>query len=291
MCCDFEIPFLIKYHIENSYPKSSIININCQLNADAQIPDCKDYEYGDFYFKNYDTLYLNKKNIGKFFIKNGHTVLYKKDKDSDLIEFSRTILNACMSYILFQRNNLVIHSSGVEFDDHTVLFVGSSGSGKSSMAYDLGKRANKKTISEDFMCVYENKNDKMIARPSYPVLKLDSDIAVNNDLNRISKSMIDPLKRTFYINKNFTNKSNKIIKKIFFLKWSNEYKIERIDYKDAFENLFLNTVRYFPPYEFPDKEEILLTKISKLFNQSDIHTFHRPKSSLSIQYDKIKKFL
>ena len=61
----------------------------------------------------------------------------------------------------------VLHASAIEHDGKAVLFLGSSGSGKSSLAASL----NKKLITEDVACI-ENKNQRFFIKNGPPFVNL-----------------------------------------------------------------------------------------------------------------------
>lgn len=245
----------------------------------------------DLFFEEHNTLVSYKKDIGIFHVKNGNSISYNKDKNINHDEFSRVILNTVMSYILYQRNFLVIHSSGIEGGEDISLFVGGSGSGKSSLAYDIAKKGSYKIISEDFIPIKCINNDLEL-KSSYPVIKLDESIADSNfDNKKIFKSLTDPFKRSVYLNDNFVESPSKKIKKIFFLEWGDRSFVEEISTDEAFKKLYSNTVRYLPPEKFLKNESNILKIKSKLFNQATCYSFSRRKEGLKMQYKLLKKFL
>lgn len=245
----------------------------------------------DLFLEEHETLVSYKKNLGIFHIRNGNIVNYKKNKNAHNDEFARVVLNTVMSYILYQRNFLVIHSSGVEGGEDISLFVGASGSGKSSLAYDIAKKGSYKIISEDFIPIkYVNNN--LFLKSSYPVIKLDENI-VDSNLNdkKIFKSLTDPFKRSVYLNDNFVESPSKKIKKIFFLEWGEQSFVEEISTNDAFKKLYSNTVRYLPPEKFLKNESNILKIKSKLFNQATCYSLSRRRESLKMQYKLLENFL
>ena len=129
------------------------------------------------------------------------------------MELVRFILNIGMSYILFQRNNLVIHASSVSLLDNSYLFIGDSGYGKSSLAFEFFKKGYE-LISEDFTYIFNYKGQPC-TYPSHPLIKLNK-ATKNEKLTKVYNSELDPLKRNIYkLNTNISKVGIKNNKNIF----------------------------------------------------------------------------
>lgn len=193
-----------------------------------------------------------------------------------------------MSYILFQRNYLVIHSSSISIDGNASLFIGDSGKGKSSLAYTFFKKGCD-LISEDFSYIYLN-NNVAVTSYSHPLIKLNDKIAKGKNLNKIYSSDLDPLKRSIYkIDSDHINKEYNV-KNLFFIGWGSK-KIEEINTLDTLKNLFQSTVRYLPPEKFPEIEQNLLNITSNLIGSTKSYTYTRKKGDISDQYNDLINYI
>lgn len=204
------------------------------------------------------------------------------------MELVRFILNIGMSYILFQRNNLVIHASSVSLLDNSYLFIGDSGYGKSSLAFEFFKKGYE-LISEDFTYIFNYKG-LPCTYPSHPLIKLNKETK-NEKLTKVYNSELDPLKRNIYkLNTNISKVGIKKITKIFFLDWG-ENKIEALSKSDIIKHLFKSTVRYMPPNKFPEVEKNLLSLYSLMFKNCDFYKYTRQKDNISNQLTDLASYL
>lgn len=193
-----------------------------------------------------------------------------------------------MSYILFQRNFLVLHSSAISIDGNASLFIGDSGQGKSSLAYTFFRKGYD-LISEDFTYIYLN-NNAAVTSYSHSLIKLNHKIAKDKNLKKIYFSELDPLKRSIYkIDRVYKNKEFKI-KNLFFIGWGTK-KIEEISSLDVLKNLFKSTVRYLPPEKFPNIEQNLLNITSNLIGSTKRYTYTREKGDMSDQFNDLINYI
>ena len=68
---------------------------------------------------------------------------------------------------------LVIHASAIEINNEVILFIGRSGSGKSSLSASFHNKYN--FITEDIACI-EFKDNNLFVRPGPPLIKLTNHI-------------------------------------------------------------------------------------------------------------------
>ena len=198
-----------------------------------------------------------------------------------MYEISRYILNIGMSYILFQRNFLVIHSSSISYKNHGILFIGDSGLGKSSIAYSFLNEGHE-LISEDFTPI-NIINGTPHATSSIPIIKLDDNQSENKKIQKVFTSKHDPLNRAIYKINTKSLINEKEINKIIFLKWGKDI-FDEISKTQALKYLFRSCVRYLPPEKFPDLEKNQLNKMTYLLSNSNAYIFSRKKSNIADQY-------
>jgi hypothetical protein len=130
------------------------------------------------------TQYLLKlPNICNYFAANGNCIIVEPLGESDDRSLRLFLLNSVMAALLYQRNNVILHSSGVEFEDGVALFCGTANSGKSTLAAGMLQRGYK-FFCDDMCLVRSPAPGRFEAIPSYPLYQLweDSFIKLNQNV-------------------------------------------------------------------------------------------------------------
>ena len=225
-----------------------------------------------------------KENLGIFYIYDGNKIEYQLiDENIKVQDLAREILNLCFAYILFQRSFLVIHASAVLLNERSFLFIGDSGLGKSSIAYDLVKRHKAKIISEDF-CAIKKEGEDFFINSSYPLIKLSSKIRKFDENIDLKLSYDDLGRNLFKLNKNEFYEGRSQISKLFFLSWSKNINIiEPLDKIQALKKIFSSCVRYLPARHAKNEEKNVLEQSSMLINNIECYDFRRQKNGLDMQ--------
>jgi hypothetical protein len=121
---------------------------------------------------NCDHIIFNSR-IGGFHMKEGRQIVVDpaEGADPDLIQVILT--GRAMAYLLRQRGWLPLHASGIAIDGQAILFIGPSGSGKSSAAAAL--RARGHTVVTDDVGMIQTIGGACHVRPAYSALRLTAD--------------------------------------------------------------------------------------------------------------------
>ena len=183
-----------------------------------------------------------KPGLGIFEIEKGSKISYFLFDNSLEEEFVRFILNIGMSYILFQRNYLVIHASSISINGNASLFIGDSGKGKSSLAYAFFEKGYD-ILTEDFTYIYSN-NKNIYTSDSHSLIKLNDKIAKSKNLEKIYTSALDPLKRSIFKIKKSNQPKECKVKNLFFIDWGPK-KIKELNSIDVFKYLFRSSVSIY----------------------------------------------
>ena len=157
--------------------------------------------------------------------------------------FLSKFLNHIIPYSLYQNKKLMIHGSGVSKNGKGVLFIGSSGSGKSSLSASL-KDFN--VIAEDSVIAnFEAKNCYVSA--SFPLVKLTSEVAKVLNYKKTESIELpgDRLARSYYPIQNFSTEKV-IINKCYILEWGDKFDIKKIEPKEFLANFLLSTYSSIP---------------------------------------------
>tara|TARA_B100001027_G_scaffold216953_1_gene195398 strand:+ start:2953 stop:3849 length:897 start_codon:yes stop_codon:yes gene_type:complete len=236
----FEIPFL------NSLNDEKKLNISIEVVKDQEllIPEIfKKKEIG--IVANLDKVIIFYKNLAYFEIfRNGEIIkvkelFSKKKKNLFLSKF----INHVLPYALYQKRKLVLHSSGISKNGEAVIFLGKSGTGKSSLSASF-KDCN--FLSEDSTLInFEPRN--CYVSPGLPLVKLTKNIAKRLEFSEKDKISLpgDRLSRSYY--RTSKNKDKKIIlKKCYVLAWGSKFEIIKVNSKDFLANFLSSTYSSYP---------------------------------------------
>lgn len=92
------------------------------------------------------------------------------DPGTPLKVVSQLLLDHVLPYLLFGRDQVVLHSSAVVIDGVAIAFLGASGRGKSTLCASLVKRGHK-LLADDSVLI-RRCDDRAYAVPSYPGIRL-----------------------------------------------------------------------------------------------------------------------
>ena len=155
---DFHIPFL-----ESIEPN---INVDLFIRNDADL----EFDRNMSPDETLSDLNLRTANIENKYYKckvlKGSYIYYKFKEKEENIALLMNFLHMPFAFAMFQKGYLPIHGMSFLHNDRTVISLGSSGSGKSSLSSILSK--THKIRSEDITCVI-SKNKKMYSMPSFPI--------------------------------------------------------------------------------------------------------------------------
>lgn len=156
---EIELPLL---NLSSSSSSDVVISVDNNLEFPCE------YKGSNFFTKTtLDSVFYFKKNIGLFFIKKD-SIKIKPDCKGFDCDFSRVMLGLPFGYLLMLNSKLTLHASAVKKNGKAVIFMGKSGMGKSTMAYDLLMK-DFKLITEDICAI--NNNEIL---HSYSLLKLSN---------------------------------------------------------------------------------------------------------------------
>jgi hypothetical protein len=108
--------------------------------------------------------------VGSFLVRGGTDVVVDPSPLVDQKLLRLFVLGPVLAVLLRQRGCLLLHASAVAVADKAVLFVGSSGWGKSTMAAALHVRGH--SLVTDDMAVLWVEESHPVVLPSFPQLKL-----------------------------------------------------------------------------------------------------------------------
>lgn len=232
------------------------------------------YEIGtnDFLFEIFD--------VGRFYISEGKNIIIspkEKRKPDDVRLF---LLGTCLGAILHQRQILPLHASAIVHRGEAVLFMGTTGAGKSTMATAF--RLKGYEMITDDVCPVKIIDGKPYAIPAYPQSKLCEDamenLGIKVDKHKLVREGIG--KRAVRYQEGFATEPIKIKACYMLTSETDIASIELIQMEDSDKFIALKSNIYRP--HIPNGMNLqfhLLSTISQIANQSKVKVLKKSKSS------------
>lgn len=108
---------------------------------------------------------------GIFLVRGGDEIIVDPIPNAEELVLRLYILGSALSVLLHQRGRLVLHASCVAVDNRAVIFLGNSGTGKSTMATVMHNRGHR-FIADDLSIVDFDSTGTPFVYPSFPQIKL-----------------------------------------------------------------------------------------------------------------------
>lgn len=227
---------------------------------------------------------IYKKHLGLFTLSEGKTIEFSPFAKFDSLTLSNTLLNLVFGFILYQRDVNVLHASAVEINNKAVLFVGPSGSGKSSLSSlfsEIGR-----FITEDLGVLNKYQN-KIHIQKTLPIIKLE-----NSDSERVGFLPDDQRSRSLYYSNNAVKQEFTDISMIYFLQWGKSLEILEPSIKELIYNFQISLFGAFPFNSCKKSSLLALNLISDLEKNVRIRICSRRKEdSLDATYKILEKDL
>ncbi len=219
--------------------------------------------------------------------KNGKEIRVKElfKKNSRALFISK-FLNHVIPFSLYQNKKLMIHGSGVSKNGKGVLFIGASGSGKSSLSASL---KDFKVIAEDSVIAnFENKN--CYVSTGFPLVKLTTEVAKALNYKKSESIQLpgDRLSRSYYPIKNFSTEKV-LIDKCYILEWGDKFDIKKIEPKNFLANFLFSTYSSIPVNSCKVSSEILHRYASQFLSSVKTYKLNRSKENLFSNNEELIK--
>jgi hypothetical protein len=120
-----------------------------------------------------DRFRLNIPDVGRYLARSGEVIHFLQAPGADLSTARVYVLTVTMAALLMQKGRILLHASGIVSHGRVHLFMGESGSGKSSLMAELRRRGY--AAFTDDVCVVSSSDageGTVVAHASYPMMKL-----------------------------------------------------------------------------------------------------------------------
>lgn len=271
--CYFKISFLDSLDKKAIPKNTTFINV---VEDSSALPNSINLSCENFITSTLKETYFVKKGLAVFKITDGNTISIKTlSQEYSLDRLSRPLINTAMGYLLYQRGEFALHASAVSVDDKAILFLGNSGSGKSSIAASIQDIS--KFITEDIALIKSSDQKKPMAIHSYPLVKLDNNFVDNHKFNfkKQFKLADDYLNRNYYELE--TTANQKDIKSCYILSWNDEVEISKPSIKTLLGFFLTSSFTCYPQNSCNQSIEILFKQIDLLMKSVNFYHFSRPK--------------
>jgi len=232
------------------------------------------------------SIIFQKQNELVFEIKNGRKIIiHVLNEQLDPNDICIALINIPLGYCLYQQKKLVLHSSAISNEKGAYMFLGESGTGKSTICSHLLNDFD--FVSED-VCLLEFKKNKVFLYNGPNYVKLDKSHLNKNIFNINNKIEInsDRLDRSLYkVRENKTNPH--FLKKIFILEWSDRFEIKKINGKKLFASYLLNLFSAYPFDSCKLSSKLAIENFTALYNKVEFFLISRNKSNKFIYKDEI----
>tara|TARA_Y100000816_G_C26102042_1_gene584371 strand:- start:1248 stop:2087 length:840 start_codon:yes stop_codon:yes gene_type:complete len=198
-------------------------------------------------------------NIALFTIKSGGEISYQYKENVSEVDIAQAFINFPIAAYLSQQGFFVLHASCVSKNDKTLLFIGKSHAGKSTLAYAF-KKYGWEIITEDIAVIEPTTFEIKL---SHPYVKLSLEARDYFNLHGKKSIKLNSDKREGHVFKRLLNK-NKLITDVFVLGWGDKSQIKNLENKDAIKSLM--------DFSFSTSHEATANYIFKTITQKK--TFH-----------------
>ena len=230
--------------------------------------------------------YYFKENIALFEFYKGYEIKVSMLTTNHDADFIRILLNYPMACIFYQQGFFLLHASSVKFRNKVYLFVGSTLSGKSTIAAYLVKNGGS-LISED-TAVIQLTNKEALIYPSYPLIKISQEANKFINLND-AKGIVFPSdrnsRRGYLLSKREFIQSSLKIDICIFPKWSEkENLILKSSFSSSLKELLNASLSIYPLDT--KKEKKLFINTTKFLRRVKAKIYIRKKSFSSLSFLK-----
>lgn len=110
-------------------------------------------------------------NVGAFLVRNGNEIIIDPLPWAEERLIRLPLLGVVFAMLLHQRRQLVLHASAVAVNGQAVIFLGSKGQGKSTMAAALYRQGHT-MLADDIVALVAGDAQNLVVFPGFPQFKL-----------------------------------------------------------------------------------------------------------------------
>jgi len=184
--------------------------------------------------------------IAGYYVTEGRRILIEREPGATDEEILLFLMGSAMGALLHQRNILPLHASAVQVDGKTVLFIGPSSIGKSTLAAGFQKQGYP-ILADDVCAVTADGNNGAKVIPGFPRLKLWADTLKKLDTEKsgLIRVRLDQEFEKYFVPFNNVCDKPTLVRSVFVLATTNTDKFEIVPLKarDKIDPIINNTYR------------------------------------------------
>lgn len=241
---EFELPALTSRESTASLTAPLIRILNRKVTESLKIDPIATNAYGQF---NQTESWFIINGIAKCYVHDGTTIEIEA-LSINPVDINQLIYANCIPILLFQRNQILLHCSGVYMNgNEVVLFAAPKFTGKSTLAVLLQQKGYSPFTDDTALITFDL--DQCYAHASYPMIRLDDKSLANQhtytDADKKISFNEEDNKSGFYFHTKFTSAKAKVKAIVFLEKDSDWLRIEKITPRATLPLLQENIYRRF----------------------------------------------
>lgn len=243
-------------------------------NLDNIINQSKYFQSNNFEFL------LRINNQENIYVHNGDSIILKSSFDKNHNNISVYIIGMAFGAIMHQRRLLPLHASTIVYKDKCLVFAGSSGSGKSTIAATFLKYGA--SFVADDVSVIDFTQGQPSVRPAFPTLKIWSDSLQYLGIESYKLARVQDELQKYYLPVDLFNKGLFAISQVFILLPQKKSGIEINSLNGIAKFLAIKKNTYlFRGISKTGMEQNFFTQVNLLAHQVPVSTIVRPIGALS----------
>jgi len=219
---------------------------------------------------------LNIENVGQYLVCNGNEIWIEAVPGASDDDINAFLISSAFAALLQQRRLLTLHASAIMTDHGSVLFVGLSGSGKSTTLAALSDKGYE-MVTDDIAALAVADDGTAEIIPSFPFARLRGDAIAKLGKSKEDYSRLRSKVEKYIVPIRGFDAAPKPVQRIFLLDINEkpEIDVKPLGFTDAFYWLsyFTFRKRFYDGLQLGDFH---FQQLSKLVHSTPVHKICRP---------------
>ena len=204
---------------------------------------------------------------------DGSLIKYRFKEKKENIALLLNFLHMPFAFAMFQKGYLPIHGMSFLHNNKTIICLGKSGSGKSSLSSILSK--TNKIRSEDVTCVI-CMNEKIYSMPSFPITLSEENYSKH--LKKFSSKKISRERSINHLYDRYDDDALVEVKSLYVLEWGDSDQIIELDDAEALQKLLISSFKPYPFNSCIESEKVFFKSLMDVIRQNKIYQWKRKKN-------------
>lgn len=223
-----------------------------------------------------DVFSLDIENVAKYLVRNGNEIRIEAAPGASDEDINAFLISSAFAALLQQRRFLTLHASAIMTDHGSVLFVGLSGSGKSTTLAALSDKGYG-MVTDDIAALAVADDGTAEIIPSFPFARLRGDAIAKLGKSKEDYSRLRSKVEKYIVPMRGFDAAPKSVQRIFLLDINEkpEIDVKPLGFTDAFYWLsyFTFRKRFYDGLQLGDFH---FQRLSKFVHATPVHKIYRP---------------